>query len=279
MCRLLHRRSSCQISQRLLSSDPLDSPAARKALNDAWRAIPREVRSQVNLPPQAQQPARQANLQPVVDQAIARFGGTAAIAYSDGRTVRVFGDDSARQAFSTVKVPIAIAALRDNPGNAPKVRAAITYSDSDAATSLRNSVPAGAVDRVIVEAGSRTAAPVTGWWGSTPWATSQQAKFVANLPCVDGSAPVLSMMGQVVAEQRWGIGRGAGVRFKSGWANSSDGWLIRQLGRIPTSRGDVAVAIMANPGSGGYGDALAMTNFLADGVTRNLAQIPAAACQ
>lgn len=272
------------------SSDPLDHPAARKAINDAWKAVPKNLRNQIDLPPgssryidspSAKKPAAQApaNLQPIIDSAVARFGGTAAIAFSDGSTFRVWGDDAAHYSYSTVKVPISVAALRHSQANMPKVRAAITYSDNDAATSMRSSVPVGSVDRVVADTGSRTAAPVTGWWGNTPWSTSQQAKFVANLPCVAGARPVVNLMGQITPDQRWGLGRMPGAKFKGGWAQRDGRWMFRQMGRIPTARGDVAVAITARPGSGGYGDAQAMINMLADGISQNLAKIPAASCQ
>lgn len=272
------------------SSDPLDTPQARKVINDAWNAIPKNVRSQIKLPagssryieqPAAKKTAAQAavNLQPVIDRAVARFGGTAAIAISDGSTFKVWGDDAPHYSYSTIKVPISIAALRHNQANMAKARAAITYSDNAAATAMRSSAPAGSVDRVVQEAGSRTAAPVTGWWGNTPWSTSQQAKFVANLPCVAGAKPVVGLMGQVVPEQRWGVGRIPGAKIKGGWAPRDGRWMFRQMARIPTKHGVVAVALTARPGSGGYGDAQAMINMLADGISQNLSAIPAANCQ
>lgn len=272
------------------SSDPLDTPQARKVINDAWKAIPKNVRNQIKLPPgssqyidrpAAKKPKAKApvNFQPVIDRAVARFGGTAAIAFSDGKTFRVWGDDAPHYSYSTVKVPISVAALRHNRANMGKVRAAITYSDNAAATTMRSSVPAGSVDRVVNEAGSRTAAPVTGWWGNTPWSTSQQAKFVANLPCVAGAKPVVDLMGQVVPEQRWGVGRIPGAKIKGGWAPRDGRWMFRQMARIPTKHGVVAVALTARPGSGGYGDAQAMINMLADGISQQLSAIPAATCQ
>lgn len=274
--------------------DPLKTPQARKVINDAWQAIPGEVKSQLNLPTPLSsqylkspdnkqqpkpQPAVKANFQPAIDAVVARYGGSAAIAYSDGNTVTVVGDNRALESYSTIKVPLAIAALRANPGNYDRARAAVTYSDNASTTAMWNSLPAGTVDGVIREGNSRTAVPTNGWWGNTLWSTSEQAKFVANMPCIAGSQRVDAMMGQVIAEQRWGIGAIPGTHFKSGWAERNGRWHIRQMGRIPTANGDAAVAVTAVPGNGSYADALAMTNELAAAIRAQVNRLPVARCQ
>lgn len=274
--------------------DPLKTPQAQRVIDDAWKAIPGSVKEQFNLPTplssrypkpknakagRSLAPAARASFQSAVDAVVARYGGSAAIAYSDGASVTVVGDDRPRESWSTIKVPLSIAALRANPANYERARAAVTYSDNNATTAMWNSLPAGTVDQVIKEGGSRTAVPTNGWWGNTLWSTSEQAKFIANMPCIAGSQPVDSLMGQVIDEQRWGIGSIPGAHFKSGWAPHNGRWHIRQMGRIPVAGGEAAVAVTAVPGNGSYADALAMTNELGNAIRGQVSKLPVTRCR
>lgn len=222
-------------------------------------------------------------LQPAVDMAVAAFGGTAGIAVSDGVTVTSAGDDTAYPAWSTSKVPIAIAALRQDPSLTAPAAAAITASNNEAAETLWLSLPAGAADQVLAEGG----APVTmntvkirpefSVFGQTAWSPSSQATFAANLPCVAGSAPVLELMGQVNSDQTYGIGQLPGARFKGGWGPDPSGsYQVRQFGRFAGPNGDIAVALTAIPASGQYGDAQAMASMMATQLAG--ATLPTATC-
>jgi hypothetical protein len=59
----------------------------------------------------------------------------------------------------------------------------------------------------------------------------------------------LTLMGRVVAGQRWGLGAtGHAARFKGGWgpgisAGRADGWLDRQMGLLSLGGRTIAVAI------------------------------------
>lgn len=222
-------------------------------------------------------------LQSAVDMAVAAFGGTAGIAVSDGVTATSAGDDTAYPAWSTSKVPIAIAALRQDPSLTAPAAAAITASNNEAAETLWLSLPAGAADQVLAEGG----APVTmntvkirpefSVFGQTAWSPSSQATFAANLPCVEGSAPVLELMGQVNSDQTYGIGQLPGARFKGGWGPDPSGsYQVRQFGRFTGTHGEVAVALTAIPASGQYGDAQAMASMMATQLAG--AALPTAAC-
>lgn len=86
-------------------------------------------------------PAQPVDLQPIIDDVVAVYGGSAGVAVSDGRAELVGGDDGAYPAWSTIKVPIAIAALRQDPSLSPDAAAAIQYSDNDAAQRLWSALP------------------------------------------------------------------------------------------------------------------------------------------
>ncbi|WP_394282010.1 hypothetical protein [Corynebacterium sp.] len=236
-------------------------------------------------PPPAAEPAS-LPLQNIVDEVIARYGGNASVAVSDGTNELIGGDDAALPAWSTIKVPIAIAALRQDPSLAPTAAAAIQSSDNAAAEVLWNSVTPPLVEAVLAEAEAPISVnavptrPGVSTFGQTSWSPSQQARFAANLACVDGAQPVLDLMGQVVAEQSYGIGQLPGARFKGGWGPDTSGlYDIRQFGRFSTPQGDVAIALTASPSDGSYATAQAMANELAHGVSTIAHELPLAACQ
>lgn len=222
-------------------------------------------------------------LQSAVDAAVAAFGGTAGIAVSDGTTATSAGDDTAYPAWSTSKVPIAIAALRQDPSLTAPAAAAITASNNEAAETLWLSLPEGAADQVLAEGGLQVSMntvkirPEFSVFGQTAWSPSSQATFAANLPCVAGSAPVLDLMGQVSPDQAYGIGQLPGARFKGGWGPDPSGsYQVRQFGRFTGANGEVAVALTAIPASGQYGDAQAMASMMATQLAG--AALPTAAC-
>ncbi len=225
------------------------------------------------------------DLQAAVDQAVAAYGGTAGVAYSDGEQAWSFGDDAAYPAWSTSKVPIAIAALRQNPDNYSLVQSAITVSDNAAAESLWQSLPAGAASQVLQEAGvpieinTAITRPEFTAFGQTLMSPSQQAKFAANLQCLAGASQVVSLMGQVSPDQAYGLGELPGARFKGGWGPDASGlYQVRQFGLASNASGDVALALTAIPASGTYADAQAMASLIAQSVSDSLDSLPNSAC-
>ena len=229
--------------------------------------------------------AQPVDLQPIIDDVVAVYGGTAGVAVSDGGAELVGGDDGAYPAWSTIKVPIAIAALRQDPSLGPVAAAAIQYSDNDAAQRLWSALPPGAVDAVLAEGGNdvqvNTAVlrPEFSLFGQTAWSPSEQARFAAHLPCIADADEVVASMGQVTAEQAYGIGRLPDARFKGGWGPDLQGkYTVRQFGLVAGPSGEVAVALTAAPASGTYADAQAMATQIADGVAEQLPQAPPAVC-
>ncbi|MGP6174996.1 hypothetical protein [Corynebacterium sp. A21] len=229
-------------------------------------------------------------LQPLIDAAVATYGGTAALVVSDGSTEIMAGPDAPAAAWSTIKVPLALAALRVNAGVFQTAVSAIQSSDNEAATalwvSLGDSVTAGtAVEQVLAEGGSPV--PVTtevtrpgfSSFGQTAWTTAQQARFAAGLPCIDGGEQLLSLMSGIIPEQAVGLGRLPGARFKGGWGPDPQGaYDLRQFGLVTGPLGDLAVALTVSPGSGSFADAQAMADQIATGLAKMLINLPAASC-
>lgn len=232
------------------------------------------------------EPGEQVSLQPLIDAAVATYGGTAGVAVSDGTAEVSAGDETAYPAWSTIKVPIAIAALRQDPAVQPSAAAAIQHSDNDAAETLWAALPVGAADAVLAEGGSpvpvntEVLVPEFSTFGQTAWSPTQQARFAANLPCIAGASEVLALMGQVDPSQAYGLGQLPGARFKGGWGPDPAGaYVVRQLGLATGPAGDVAVALTAKPASGTYADGQAMATQIARGLAEQLGQLPAATCR
>lgn len=222
-----------------------------------------------------------ADVQTLLDNAVAKAGGPAAIAVVGA----VAGDDSAYPTWSTIKVPIAIAALRNDPGQASNASAAITVSDNAAAEALFASLPDGAADAVMNEAG--VSVPVNkekirsefSTFGQTMLSTSQEATLASNLRCVEGSEQVVELMSQVAPGQSYGLGQLPGARFKGGWGPDTSGaYQVRQFGLVSAPQGDVAIAMTALPPSGTYGEGQTILNAMASEISSQLELLPTSAC-
>lgn len=214
----------------------------------------------------------QGQLNRLVADVVARHGGRAAVSVGSFTA----GDNRPEPAFSTMKVPLSIAALRQDPAFYQDAEIAVTRSDNPAAHRMFARVPATSYERVIQEAGARTTTPAAYQMG-TMWTTSDQAAFASGLRCVAGHEPVLDMMGRVVDYQRWGLGRIGGARFKGGWNYYQGGHLARQFGLIPGPNGDIAVAITAYSPKGHQGS-FAMLDDLANGLNAMRGDLPTSRC-
>ncbi len=231
-------------------------------------------------------------LQAAVEQTTLVFAGTAGIAVSDGSTEFMAGDTGPAASWSTIKVPIAIAALRQDPQQAANATAAIQWSDNPAAEALWLSLgtpeqASGATGAVLAEGGSGTAVNAVrsrsefSTFGQTMWTPTDQARFAANLECIPGAAPVLESMSMVEASQTWGIGQLPNARFKGGWGPDPDGsYMARQFGLStdPETGQMVALAIIVRPGSGTFSDAQAMASTLISHIQDELSLAPEASC-
>ncbi|KQB83916.1 hypothetical protein [Corynebacterium oculi] len=182
-------------------------------------------------------------LRRIVDGAVAHHGGRAGLAVvSEGRVYSA-GDPGQGAAWSTIKVPIAIAAYRAGTADDDVARAAITYSDNDASVDLWNSLgdnqeAGAAVQEVLSLTGDPT--DVARQWGHSgarvsfgevSWPLSGQALFASKVQCVEGAEPVVELMGEISEEHKYGLGLLHGSVFKGGWGPDDDGvFTMRQLG-------------------------------------------------
>jgi hypothetical protein len=204
----------------------------------------------------------------------------------------ILGDWQSGPAWSTIKVPLAIAALRkgDPPEVTDTMRAAITESDNAAAESIWATLgdPDSAADRVddvlrstgdptIVQ--SRRVRPPFTAFGQTEWSLTHQVQFISSAACAGVDVPILTLMGQIEPGQSWGIGTISGTRFKGGWGPSPTGnYLVRQFGVLTTPNGMIAVALAVEPETGQFDDGTNNLNEMAKWLTDHLGALPTGQC-
>lgn len=221
----------------------------------------------------------------IVGIAIAPIGGAAVPALT-------LGDRQPRVAWSTIKVPLAVAAERAN-GQSSAETAAIVNSDNASAESLwaslgSSSQAAAAVTAVLREGGdATTVVPAqqlrAGFtiFGQTQWALPDAATFTAHLPCMPGTEHVLSLMGQVAGNQQWGVEIMRAPRstaVKGGWGpGDASGYLVRQIGII-THRNGKQTAIAMSAVGGSMSGGIAALNTVANWLGRNISRLPQGSC-
>ncbi|OZC86059.1 hypothetical protein CH254_18925 [Rhodococcus sp. 06-412-2C] len=209
-----------------------------------------------------------------------------------GGPATVLGTWTSGVAWSTVKVPMAVAALR-NGGDAVLADAAAAIESSDNAAadalwgSLGDSAAAGAAVESVLRQGGDSATtiqrerirPEFSAFGQTEWSTQDQATFAAGLSCIPDAEPVVEMMNNVVPEQQWGLGLLSDAAFKGGWGPRADGgYVVRQVGIVTTVAGRVGVAIAAQPDSGSFTDGTAMLDAVGDWQESRSDRLPAGHC-
>jgi hypothetical protein len=204
------------------------------------------------------------------------------------------GDWSVGKAWSTIKVPLVIAAMREQHTDQPTepMIAAITESDNAAAESIWAGLgdpdnAAKQVQAVLSEAGDTTTTvqskrvrpPYTAF-GQTDWTLTKQAQFLSAAACDQRNKPVLDLMGKVESGQQWGLGVIPKTELKGGWGPSeSDRYLVRQIGIVPTPNGLTVVAMAAEPESGSFDDGTRDLTEIAKWLQTHLDALPAAQCK
>jgi hypothetical protein len=188
-----------------------------------------------------------------------------------GTDVEHVGSLQSGAAWSTAKVPVAMAVLAAGGGQAEQSNLARAIGASDNAAALRlwsslgsGQTAAAAADQQLRDAGdTRTniehrSLRGGGYtpFGQTAWALTDQVRFTAGLACSQAGSETLGLMSDVVAGQRWGLGA-AGVpsQFKGGWGPGSQpgvsgGYLDRQMGVMQIHGKPLAVSIATRPGDG-----------------------------
>ena len=202
------------------------------------------------------------------------------------------GEWNTGTAWSTIKVPLAIAGLRatDPPAVTDAMRAAITQSDNDAAEAIWESLgdPATAaakVEAVLAEAGapttveSRKVRPEYTAFGQTTWSLADQATFLSSAVCDPRNEPVIDLMGQIAPDQSWGLGTIPDAKYKGGWGPSPEGnYLDRQFGVIPVRDGSAVVAVAVEPRSGLFDDGTQALTRIATWLQEHTDLLPAGHC-
>lgn len=219
-----------------------------------------------------------------------------ALAYLDNGSVVTAGDLETTVAWSTSKVPVAVAALRavedgtslsDAATVQGNVTSAITASDNGAAQALWDSLgdpaTAGAkVEDVLREGGDASTTVQTqvvrdGFtsFGQTLWSTADQVRFAGELSCLAGAQPVLTAMGQISAGQDYGLGRIPEARYKGGWGPDTSGsYQVRQFGLVPGADGTlVPVAVAVTSPDGSYESGSAALSGIVDQLSGTLSGV------
>jgi hypothetical protein len=195
-------------------------------------------------------------------------------------------------AWSTIKVPLVIAGLRDQnpPAITAAMDAAVTRSDNAAAESIWAGLgdpitAAQKVQAVLRSTGdptfvqSQKVRPEFTAFGQTDWPLTDQVSFTSAAYCDRANAPVFALMGRIEPDQRWGIGTVAGSLFKGGWGPSPAGsYLVRQIGVLAAPQGMVAVALAAQPASGSFDDGTADLTEMARWLSAHVGDLPAGQC-
>ena len=243
------------------------------------------LRTQAVAPSPADDTAEQdlrAGLQELIEQVDAAHDGEVGVSVTTPEGLVSAGDVEVAKAWSTIKVPIAIAAMQKEVGTELQVEDTISYSGNEEAAALWAALGGGeqaaaTVDSLLWRNGgiahTRTtvdeypgeATPI----GFIPWSLEGQATFASRLPCIPGVETVWEAMGNIAPWQRAGLGEIDGMHFKGGWSEEEDedySYTYRQFGALPTEEGTLGVAIIAHPEDGSHATASEMLNDLAQGI-------------
>jgi beta-lactamase class A len=177
-----------------------------------------------------------------------------------------YGDDQDFETASVVKVEILAAlllearedgrTLTDTQRSLADVM--IRQSDNDAATALWWTIGDGTgLQKASTAFGLTETDPGDdGWWGLTTTTVSDQVTLLDAIadpagPLGDSNEYLLGLMGQVVADQDWGVSAaaepGETTVLKNGWMTRSTQagrWTVNSIGRITGPGTDVTLAIM-----------------------------------
>jgi hypothetical protein len=204
-----------------------------------------------------------------------------------GQPVEHLGSISNGVAWSTSKVPVAMAAIAAGVADDGDLNAAITASDNAAATNLWNALGGGSRAATAADAQLRAAGDTgtsiqpetlrSGFtpFGQTDWPLAAQTQFTAGMACSAPGRQVLGLMGETVPAQRWGLGSTSSpAQLKGGWGPGSapgadGGYFDRQMGVVTIDGTPVAAAIAALPADGGHESGTSMLTQLAGWLVEN----------
>lgn len=220
-----------------------------------------------------------AGIQAAVDAAETAGAAVQMSWYVPDDGIRTAGSLADLPAWSTAKIPLALAVIDSGQGEAhsDSIALALEESDNSAADTLWSALGAtdaeraAAVTQVLRDAGDATTTVpseqlVAGFsiFGQTQWATTDQVVFLTRLPCLDGADEVIADMGRVAPAQSWGIGALPGATYKGGWGPSqAGGYTARELGWYTNTAGRRVLVAMAARSAEGFDSATAVLDGLA----------------
>ena len=204
-----------------------------------------------------------------VDKTARKYHAKVGVAISAGDDAIAVGDKGKGPVWSTIKVPIAIAALKDGADKS-LVDLAIKESDNDAAYSLWSQVQwhEGSADKAVEELledyGSHADIHNTAFGYST-WSLKDQAVFGAELPCIEEADYVHKVLKDIVSWQKIGLSKEERTRAKSGWGLDEDEneYTYRQFGVHEVTGKRVGVALSVITDGEDYAKAEPAVKYLA----------------
>ena len=204
-----------------------------------------------------------------VEKTARKYHAKVGVAISAGNDTIAVGDKGKGPVWSTIKVPIAIAALKDGADKS-LVDLAIKESDNDAAYSLWSQVQwhEGSADKAVEELledyGSHADIHDTSFGYST-WSLKDQAVFGAELPCIEEADYVHKVLKDIVSWQKIGLSKEERTRAKSGWGLDEDEneYTYRQFGVHEVTGKRVGVALSVITDGEDYAKAEPAVKYLA----------------
>lgn len=204
-----------------------------------------------------------------VEKTARKYHAKVGVAISAGNDTIAVGDKGKGPVWSTIKVPIAIAALKDGADKS-LVDLAIKESDNDAAYSLWSQVQwhEGSADKAVEELledyGSHVDIHDTAFGYST-WSLKDQAVFGAELPCIEEADYVHKVLKDIVSWQKIGLSKEERTRAKSGWGLDEDEneYTYRQFGVHEVTGKRVGVALSVVTDGEDYAKAEPAVKYLA----------------
>ena len=191
----------------------------------------------------------------IVREVRSKYSGQLGIAVTTKEGTVHVGARGAGPSWSTVKVPIAIAAMRTGHFEG-QVDLAIKESDNPASYVLWKQVVYNSpdarvvVDKLLAEGESKITWPQTESSGNVPygytrWLLPDQSKFGAHLACLPKAEYVYDAMGDIVEWQQYGLTRLPHVHAKGGWGYDPElGWYtVRQFGTLEIEGGTIGLAM------------------------------------
>ncbi len=232
------------------------------ASGTAW-SRPAEAHRAPALCTSSREPALAARLSQDIATVLKGRKGTVSVAVHDpARGLRCrLADTLAYDSASIAKVLIMQAVLgrAEELGRAPtrlearRLKAMITRSDNTAATELWEGLSRARLNRVLREAGAQgTVLGHRNYWGLTRTTARDQ---LALLAAVSRRSEALSLMGQVVRSQAWGVTAGAPrrvkVHLKNGWLpRATHAWRVHSVGIVRPTAAPTGTGTGTDTGTG-----------------------------